>query len=598
MIKEQITGCIKESIDSLVKEGKISESAKSLINTSSLSKSKNPLHGDFASNAAMIMAKNEKKPPKDVALLLKESLLGLYPEIFSKIDIAGPGFINFTLTDLALSQIVPHIAKRGADFGHTKQDVPQKVLLEFVSANPTGGLHLGHARGAFMGDGIARVLKASGFDVTREFYVNDAGNQVHTLARTIHKRYRELFGQKIEIEKGEYPGEYVKDIAKELKDRDGDKWLNLDESAWLEPLTRFGVNHNLGLIKKSLSAVNIEFDEWFFEHTLHEDKSLEEIVKVYQDRNMVYEADEAIGASEKIRNEESKASKFSHLQEGGLFLKTSLFGDDEDRIIKRKDGRFVYLTADLAYHHKKYTRGYDLLIDVLGADHAGHVGRIKAGMAALGHDQSKLKFSLVQMMRLIKDGQEVRFSKRAGEVLGIDDLILEVGVDVARFVFLMRSGNSQFDLDIDLVTKSSSDNPVFYVQYGHARMSSILAKAKETISFDANNFGVSEMHKLTLPEERELILRVSELDEVVKEAALALEPHRLIYFCQELIKIFHGYFTKYRHSEKIISDDEEKSRARLSLIWVLKQAIFNALSILGISAPERMEQASNDDQDN
>lgn len=590
MIKEQISENIRESIDSLVKLGTLSQEALRLVSTATLAKSKNPTHGDFASNIAMILAKSEQMSPAKLAVSIKDDLQKRGGHIFSKIDVAGPGFINITLSEQALSQVVPHIANRGESFGKTEQKTPKKVLVEYVSANPTGGIHLGHARGAFVGDGIARVLKASGYQVTREFYVNNTGNQVHTLARTIHKRYRELFGEKIEIEKGEYPGEYVKDIARKLKERDGDKWLLKDESCWLLPLTEFGVEYNLLEIKESLKAVGIEFDEWFFEHTLHEDNILDELVKAYEARHMLYEADEPLGADGKVRREESKAAKFSHLQEGGLFLRTSQFGDDEDRIIKRRDGRFVYLTADLAYHREKFLRGYDMLIDVLGADHAGHVGRIKAGMQALGLDIERLKFVMVQMMRLIKGGTEVRFSKRAGQVLGLDDLISEVGPDVARFVFLMRSGNSQFDLDIDLVTKSSSDNPVFYVQYGHARMATILAKAKD-ISFDAKSFGIKEQALLNLPEERELLLRVSELDEVVRDAALHFEPHRLIYFCQDLIKIFHGYFTKYRHSEKIISDDLDKTKARLSMILVLKQAIFNALSILGISAPERMELA-------
>lgn len=585
MIKEQITGYILESIDSLVKTGVLNESAKTLAHQATLAKGKNPEHGDFASNVAMILAKSEQKPPQKVAAIIKDELGLRYRDIFTKVEVAGPGFINLTLSDNAVSQIVPHIVARGESHGYSLSN-GKKALVEFVSANPTGGLHLGHARGAFMGDGIARMLKAAGYKVVREFYVNDAGNQVHTLARTIHKRYRELFGENITIEKGEYPGDYVKDIALKLKERDGDKWLGKEEAWWLEPLCQFGVDYNLSLIKNSLNAVNIEFDEWFFEHTLHDDKSLDRLVSAYEARDMVYEADEAIGTDEKIRHEKSKASKFSHLQEGGLFLKTSQFGDDEDRIIRRKDGRFVYLTADLAYHHQKYLRDFDVMIDVWGGDHAGHVGRIKAGMEALGHDVGLLKFVLVQMMRLTKNGVEVRFSKRSGEVLGLEDLISEVGQDVARFVFLMRSANSQFDLDIDQVTKNSSDNPVFYVQYGHARMASILAKAQFTLP---KAFGLAEQEKLKLPEERELLLRAAELDEVVKDAANALEPHRLIYFCQELVKIFHGYFTKYRHTEKIISDDQEKSQARLSLIFAVKQTIFNALNILGISAPERME---------
>lgn len=599
MIKEQIKQRISNAIVSLAKEGKLSKNSATFAdNSMGLSRSKDASHGDFACNIALVLAKPEGKSPRDIALLIQE-LLKKDEGHFKKVDIAGPGFINLTLADAALCQVIPHVALRGDTFGRTSLAKPKKALIEFVSANPTGGLHLGHARGAFAGDALARLLQAAGYQVTKEFFVNDAGNQVHTLARTIHKRYRELFGESVTIEKGEYPGEIVKDIAKALKDLHGDRWLHKSEEEWLLPLTKFGVDYNLALIRRSLEAVDIEMDEWSFEHILHEGNTLEDLVNAYLARNMLYEADEALGTADKVRREDSKAALFAHMQEGGLFLRTSQFGDDEDRIIKRRDGRFVYLTADLAYHHQKFERGYDLVVDVFGGDHAGHIGRIRAGMEALGHDISKLKFMVVQMVRLIKGGQEIRFSKRAGEVIGLDDLVDEVGKDVARFVFLMRSTNAQFDLDLDLVTKHTADNPVFYVQYGHARMATILAKAKALhgIVVDAKVFSKSEQQVLTLPEERELILRMSELDEVVREAADALEPHRLIYFCQELIKIFHSYFTKYRHTEKVISDDPLKTKARLAMVFAVKQAIFNALSFLGISAPAHMEQSVESDDD-
>ncbi|HXW60594.1 MAG TPA: arginine--tRNA ligase, partial [Myxococcota bacterium] len=418
-------------------------------------------------------------------------------------------------------------------------------------------------------------------------------NQVETLARTIHKRYRELFGEKVVIEENEYPGEYVVEIAKALKSHYGDAWLKKDESEWLMPLVKFGVNYNLALIKRSLLNIDIEIESWFKEHWLEEEHSLERLLALYEERNMLYEAEVAHGTKDKIRREESKAAKYSHMQEGGFFLKTSLFGDDEDRIVKRKDGRFVYLTADLAYHHKKYHRGFDSLINVFGADHSGHIGRIRAGMEALGHDSKKLQFAVVQMVRLLRNGKEVRFSKRAGEVVGLDDLTEEVGKDVARFVFLMRSPNSQFDLDLDILTKESQDNPVFYVQYGHARMATILKKAEEEkgLKVSAGDFGLAEQKALVLPEERELILKMTDLPEIIVEAATALEPHRVIFYCHELVKSFHGYFTKYRHSEKIISDDAQKTKARLFLVFALKETIYNALSFLGLKAPDYMKFA-------
>lgn len=585
MIKETIREHIELAIGRLFDGNQVPENTRRLIG---VTRTKDRSHGDFATNAALILSKGLCKPPIEIAKLLRDELANAR-EMFFCVDVAGPGFINFTLTNHAISSIIPHIAQRGTDYGTTTVLNPPKALIEFVSANPTGGLHLGHARGAFVGDALARLLKAAGYIVTKEFYVNDVGNQVLTLARTIHKRYRELFGESVTIETGEYPGEYVKDIARALKNLHGDRWLNKNEDEWLLPLTQFGVDYNLSTIRRSLDAANVEIDHWFFEHTLHENGALADVVSAYRARDMLYDAEVAENAGDKIRREESKAAKFAHLQEGGLFIKTAQFGDTEDRIIQRRDGRFVYLTADLAYHHGKFERRYDVIIDVFGGDHAGHIARIKAGMAALGHDLEKLKFVVVQMMRLIKGGHEVKFSKRAGEVVGLDDLIQEVGPDVARFVFLMRSNSTQFDLDLDAVTKNSSDNPVFYVQYGHARMASILARADAEQGLRITPLTPVAADALTLPEERELLLKANELADVVKDAAQALEPHRLIYFCQDLIKTFHSYFTKYRHTERIICDDKDKTMARLSMVFALKQTIFNALSFVGLSAPDRMD---------
>ena len=589
MIKERIREIFKDCIDSLIDKKQLSVAAQKAGKNIVISRAKEPKYGDYAVNIAMVLAKPEKKSPRDIALLLKENLDQEH-KFFDKIEIAGPGFINLFLSEKLLGQVIPHIAQEGKDFGKSAKR-NKKALVEFVSANPTGGLHVGHARGAFVGDGIARLLDAAGFDVTKEFYVNDTGNQVEVLARTVYKRYLELFGRKIEILEGEYPGEYVRDIAQALKERDQDKWLDLDQEEYLEPIMKFAIDYNLAKIKKSLELADISMDQWFFESQLHKDGKLDDLLAEYAKRSMLYQAQEAKNQGEKVRHQKSKAAKFAHLQEGGTFLKTAQFGDDEDRIVRRKDGRFVYLTADLAYHHEKFLRGYDLMIDVFGADHRGHINRIKAGMKALGHDQNKLKFATVQMVRLLRMGIEVKFSKRMGEVLALDYLIDEVGKDVARFVFLMRSANSHFDLDLDAVTKKSHENPVYYVQYGHARMATILKKAQKdfNIKFDAAKFDLAQQEKLQLQEERDMLLKVSELKEVLCQAAEAHEPHRLINFCHELIKSFHSYFTKYRHSEKIISEDQEKTTARLCLVFAMKQAIFNALSILGLSAPDHME---------
>lgn len=597
MIKEQISEHLLKAIRKLISENKLSHDAALLFDAVSIHRTKERSFGDYACNVSMVLARSQKIAPRDLADMIRRELLA-HDDFFCQIEVAGPGFLNLTLSADALSQIIPAIAQRGETHGSKKTDSSSKTaLIEFVSANPTGGLHLGHARGAFVGDAIARLLGAAGYLVVKEFYVNDAGNQINTLARTIHKRYLELFGEKVTIEDGEYPGEYVIDIARALKEIHGDIWLSKNEGEWLSPIAKFGVEYNLALIKMSLESVDIGIDNWFFESTLHRDGKLSKLIEAFIARNMVYKATRADGADDKVRRKESKAAKFAHMQGGGLFLKTSQFGDDEDRIIQRKDGRFVYLTADLAYHDEKFARGFDLMVDVFGGDHAGHIGRIQAGMQALGHSVEKLKFVVVQMVRLLRGGSEVRFSKRAGEVISLDSLVDEVGKDAARFAFLMRSANAHFDLDLDIIKLHTNENPVFYVQYGHARMATILKKAalEQSLSVDAKQFHKTHQEYLKLPEERELLLRIGEFDEAVSEAAFALEPHRLIHYCQDLIKIFHSYFTKYRHSEKIISDDRDKTLARLALISSLKQTIYNALKLLGISAPERMEMTISDD---
>lgn len=596
MIKEQIIQALKDSLATLIESGKLSSEVLAKVRELDIERPKHSQYGDFSTNIALLLAKSAGLAPRIIADLLSQELKK--QTFFSKVEVAGPGFINVTLSSQTLASIIPAIARLGSSYGTTMLSPKPKALVEFVSANPTGPLHLGHARGAFVGDALSRMLSAAGFEVSKEFYVNDAGNQVETLARTIYKRYCELFGYEITIADNEYPGANIIEIAQALKKIDDNKWLNKNESVWLEYFVNFGVDYNLSLIKKTLDSVDIKMDSYFHEQVLHDNKSLEQVCEAYQARHMLYEAREAIGTGDKVRRDDSKAARYAHQQEGGIFLKTSLFGDEEDRIIRRKDGRFVYLTADLAYHHQKFLRGFDFIVDVFGGDHAGHIGRLRAGMEALGHDNKKLEFAVVQMVRLVRDGQEVRFSKRTGEVIAIEDLLDEVGKDVARFVFLMRSINSQFDLDINDITKRSQDNPVFYVQYGHARMATILNKAQEAKLWpiDMNNFGTEEIALLNLPDERELILNVTDLAQLVRESALNLEPHRLIYFSQDLVKLFHSYFTKYRHSEKIISDDLAKTKARLCLVYVVKQTIFNALSFLGISAPDYMNLSESEDQ--
>ncbi len=579
MLHGQIDALIKDAIQSA-----FNQAAEFTIDAP-----KNPEHGDFATNAAMVLTKLVQKPPRVIAEALAEQLRS-HSQVIAKVEVAGPGFINITVTREALYQTVRDVLAAGDRFGQQEKPQGKKVLVEYVSANPTGPLHLGHARGAFVGDAVSRLLQAAGFAVTREFYTNDVGNQVNILARSIYLRYRELFGENITLDKDAYPGAYVIDIAKVLKEEDGDKWLTASEDEWRPRCLAIGLRENLKGIRESLEIAGIQIDSWFSEGSLHEQNRISELITSYRKLGMLYEAERAEGTDEKIRREDSKAANYAHQQKGGTFLRTAQFGDEEDRILVRANGEPVYLAADLAYHKTKFDRGFDWMIDVFGADHSGHIPRIRAGMRALELDDKKLQFVCVQMVRLIRNGQEVKFSKRSGQIYLLSDLIEEIGSDAARFIFLMRAPDTQFDFDLDLAIKQSSDNPVFYTQYGHARMATLLRRAEEAGKSFGGLARLSDeaLAKLVLPEERNMLKKMGLFPDVVMRSALSLEPHRMLHYCQDLIGEFHTYFTKYRHTERVISDDALLTEGRLAMVAALKQTLHNALSLLGISAPEYM----------
>ena len=549
---------------------------------------KQAAHGDWACNVAMILAKAEGQPPRKLAEAIVASLQDSVGAV-DKVEVAGPGFLNFTLKDSALQRIVRTVLHAGDSYGSSRA-TGKRVLVEFVSANPTGPVHIGHARGAFVGDAVARLLAAAGHDVVREFYINDYGKQVETLGRTLHKRYRQLFGETVELVDGEYPGEYVIDIARVWKEEDGAHWLQQPESAWLARAMEIGVRENIAAIRSTLKKAGVVHDAYFSEASLHHDGKVRAIVDVYRGRDATYDADAARGTQDKVRREESKAAHYEERQLGGTFLKTGEHGDDEDRIILRKDGTPVYLTADLTYHKDKFDRGYERMVNVFGADHAGHVPRLRAGMKLLGFDADKLDFVLVQMVRFVANGVPVKQSKRSGQVYELDDLIEDVGGDVCRFVFLMKTANAQFEFDIEKTKEQSADNPVYYLQYGHARCAAILKRAEqEGVAFiGADNVTDSMLGRLTLPEERAMLKRMSLLPDVVVAAAEALEPHRVLYFCQELIAEFHSYYTKHKKNERVVSNDAEKTQGRLALVAALKQTLRSAFAILGINAPDHM----------
>ncbi len=558
---------------------------------------KNPAHGDFACNVAMTLSKSEGKAPRQIADAIVSGLVD-EARLFTKVEVAGPGFLNLTLADSAFHQVVRRVATAGESWGRSPP-TGKKVLVEFVSANPTGPIHIGHARGTFVGDALARLLSAAGHEVTREFYANDYGHQVDVLARTLYKRYRELFGESITLEEGEYPADYVKEIARVWRDEDGDVWLKSDEAAALRRAQEIGIRENLSAIRETLILANVSHDVYFSEASLHANDKVMPTAAEYVARGMTYVADQARGTEDKKRRKDSKAAHFEEQQEGGTWLMTSLHGDEEDRIILRKDGSPVYLTADLTYHREKFLRGYDRMIDVFGADHAGHLARLKAGMTLLGLEASKLEFVVVQMVRIVRAGVEVKASKRKGNVFELKDLIEEAGVDACRFIFLMKTTNAQMEFNLDLLERQSKENPVFYFQYGHARCAAVLRKAvaegQPFVGLDA--VSDEQLATLVLPEEKLLLKKMSQLPEVVAAAAATSEPHRVLYFCQELIAEFHGYYTKYKRTERVISDDKIKTQGRLALVATLKQTLRNAFLILGVDAPDAMSRVEADDLD-
>lgn len=545
-------------------------------------------HGDFATNIAMLLTKELKKPPRQIAEDIVKAMQ-LPNQLIHQAEIAGPGFINFWLQEAAVLQVIPAALEQSERYGYADKPNEKRVLIEFVSANPTGPLHLGHARSAFTGDAVARLLRAAGYEVTTEYYINDVGNQIVTLGKSIYARYKELHGEKIVLEKDAYPAPYVIDIARVLQAEDKDRWLGAPEEEWLPRCIEVGIRENLKDIQAVLKTANITIDNWYSEATLHERHLIEKLISDYRSMDMLYEASMAVGTEDKVRRVESKSAQYVDQQKGGTFLKTKQFGDEEDRIVLRADGRPVYLVADLAYHQEKYARHFDVLIDVFGADHAGHLPRLRAGMRALSLPDSQLEFLIVQMVRLLRDGEEVRFSKRTGQIYLLEDLLEEVGSDVARSIFLIRAPTTQFDFDLQEALQESSDNPVFYVQYGHARMATLLRKAAESGQpFHQAGLTVDCLARLVLKEELALVKKMSLFPDMVQLAAAHREPHRILHYCHDLIGDFHAYFSKYRHSERIISDDGELTQARLAMVAALKQTLANALAILGISAPESM----------
>ena len=509
--------------------------------------------GDFATNFAMQSARVFHKAPRQIAEELVKRIEG---DWLDHAQIAGPGFLNFYLKGNVLYDSFQKILEAGESYGQLpKKDAP-KIQVEYVSANPTGLLHVGHGRGAAAGSALVNLLRAAGFPVESEYYINDAGNQMNNLARSVNARYLELLGQDVEFPEDGYHGQDIIDTAQRIIDKEGDKYLSMSDDERMEIFKDLAYVEKLATLKEDLASFNVTFDKWFSERTLHPE-AVKAAVKILQDNGNIYEKD------------------------GALWLKSTAYGDDKDRVVIRDNGVPTYLAADIAYHHNKYERGFDRLINIWGADHHGYVCRVKAAMDALGHDSNKLTVLLLQMVALYRGGELVKMSKRTGQSVTLNELMEEVGTDAARYFFLMRSLDSQLDFDLDLAKKKSNDNPVYYIQYAHARICSIFRQCKET--------GLSlsdkpELSLLTDESELDLIKKIEEYPEEIERAARDYAPQRIARYSYDLASAFHSFYNKCR----IVGVEPKLAEARLALVTVTAHVIRHSLGILGVSAPEQM----------
>ncbi|QCT00845.1 arginyl-tRNA synthetase [Paenibacillus algicola] len=519
---------------------------------------KDKSHGDLATNAAMQLTRIAKKNPRQIAEDIVAHLETGKASI-EKAEIAGPGFINFTLNKSYLYPVIGLVQEQGENYGRVSRGDSRRIQMEFVSANPTGSLHLGHARGAAVGDALCNVLDFAGHEVTREYYINDAGNQVMNLCKSIEARYLQELGQPAEMPEDGYHGEDIKGFAKELVAEKGDSLLSLTPGERTAFFRTYGLQKELGKIKRDLARFRVNFDEWFSETSLYENGLVIKALEALDQKGQSYE------------------------QEGATWLRTTDYGDDKDRVLVKNDGSYTYLTPDIAYHLNKYERGYDEMINIWGADHHGYVPRMKAAMEALGNDPAKLTVLIAQMVSLFQNGEKVKMSKRTGKAVTMEDLMDEVGVDAIRYFFTMRSMDSHLDFDMDLAVSTSNENPVFYVQYAHARICSVFRQAEEQ-AIALLPLSEVNLSLLTTEHEYDLLRKIGELPQEVATAADHYAPHRLIRYVYELSSLFHSYYK----AERVITEEQDQTQARFALLSAVRITIANVLRLMGVSAPERM----------
>ncbi|MGI6145489.1 MAG: arginine--tRNA ligase [Peptococcia bacterium] len=512
-------------------------------------------HGDFATNVAMLLSKENRMAPRQIAQIILNNFANIQQYV-EKIEIAGPGFINFYLGTDWLYEVLPLVIKEDKRYGCSDLGQGKRIQVEFVSANPTGLLHMGNARGAALGDSLCNVLTAAGYEVTREFYINDAGNQIENFGKSLEARYLQLLGQEADFPEEGYHGEDIIETVKNIIAEEGDKYLQVETELRREFLIQKALEEKINNIKRDLARFGVEYDVWFSEQSLHDSGAITQTIQELQHKGLVYE------------------------KEGALWFRTTELGEEKDEVIVRSNGLATYFAADIAYHKNKFERGFEKVINIWGADHHGHVARMKGAMEALGYDPDNLQVILMQLVRLFRGGEIVRMSKRSGQYITLSELIDEVGRDAARFFFVMRSPDSHLEFDLDLAKKESADNPVYYVQYAHARINSILLASPEKLAQP------EDVDFTLLKEEAELALirKIAEFPDEIEGVALSYEPHHLTRYAHELASLFHSFYNSCR----VLTDEQDLRRARLYLVNAARITLRNVLLLLGVSAPEKM----------
>ena len=512
---------------------------------------KDKSHGDYATNVAMKSARVLKKSPRDIA----EALIALLDDpVIQRCELAGPGFINFTMNHSAMSNVIDSVLAQGDDYGHNDSGKGVKINVEYVSANPTGDLHLGHARGAAWGDSVTRLLSACNYDVCREYYVNDAGNQIHALALSLMARYAQLFHIEKEMPKDGYFGKDVALIAERIVEQDKDRWLHEDEETAYAFFRKEGMKQELAKLQRDLDLFRVHFDVWSSEQQLHDNGQVEKVLHKLNELGQTYEQDDA------------------------LWFASSKYGDDKDRVLRKSDGSYTYLVPDIAYHITKFERGFDKLVNFWGADHHGYIPRMKAAMQALGKNPDQLEVDIIQMVRLVENKEEIKMSKRTGNAVTVRELCEEVGVDAVRYFFVQRALDTHLDFDLALARKQSNDNPVYYAQYAHARICSILKQAEQFPS-------CSNYDRLTDDKEVQLLKYINEFPAVVADAAKHRAPNKVCNYIQKLAAYFHSF---YNACKVIDPNDKELSSQRLALLKATKITLKNALYLIGVEATDKM----------